>query len=79
MATLDHDEFTTDDNLKIAFDKFDSDHTKTITAQEIKDLLGCNKSIKADVIKAIIKEVDTNGDGKVSFKEFVAMMKKSIV
>jgi len=65
--------------LKIAFDKFDSDHTKTISAQEIKDLLCNSKSVKPDVIKAIIKEVDTNGDGKVSFKEFVAMMKKNLL
>jgi Ca2+-binding EF-hand superfamily protein len=29
-----------------------------------------------DSIEKIIKQVDENGDGEISFEEFVAMMKK---
>ena len=40
-------------------------------------MLGASKSLKPAVVQAIIKEVDANGDGKVSFKEFVDMMKSN--
>ena len=48
-----------------------------ISATEVKEMLGASKTLKPAVVQAIIKEVDANGDGKVSFKEFVDMMKSN--
>ena len=78
IATLNQEEFRNDEYLRIAFEKFDADNTKMINASDLKELLGAQKGIKKDTILQIIKEVDENGDGKVSFKEFSDMMKKNL-
>jgi Ca2+-binding EF-hand superfamily protein len=57
---------------------FDKDGSGIITADEIKEVLqfGGTNQLNAAAINAIIKQVDENGDGEISFEEFVAMMKK---
>ncbi len=39
-------------------------------------MLGRGKRLAEDTWKQVIAEVDTNGDGKVTYDEFEAMMKK---
>ena len=57
---------------------FDKDGSGIITADEIKEVLqfGGTNQLNAAAINAIIKQVDENGYGEISFEEFVAMMKK---
>jgi len=64
-------------NLLSAFNKFDTDNSGSISPQEIKTILGLtNNSKMNEQINEIIKQVDTDNDGEISFKEFTAMMVK---
>lgn len=56
---------------------FDKDGSGAISASEIKDILGGGKKFGNEHIwNDIIKEVDTDGNGEISFEEFKAMMSK---
>ncbi|KAI5012162.1 hypothetical protein ZWY2020_024296 [Hordeum vulgare] len=83
---LDYGEFVTlsvhlkkignDEHLHKAFGYFDRNKSGYIEIDELReslaDDLGPNHE---EVINAIIRDVDTDKDGKISFEEFVAMMK----
>jgi len=55
---------------------FDKDGSGMITPDEIKEVLsfGGTNTLNQSTLNAIIKQVDDNGDGEISFEEFVAMM-----
>jgi calcium-dependent protein kinase len=76
---IDKEKFITDDVIKFSFNFFDKDKNGEITCEEIKEILlkNINKNIKSyeESVKKIIKQVDINNDGKVSFSEFKDMMK----
>ena len=55
---------------------FDKDGSGSISSDEIKSVLG--KSVDMKVLEDMIKEVDTNGDGIISFEEFSAIMRKML-
>lgn len=56
---------------------FDKDGSGTIDATEIKEALGMSgDETMNDKIQDIMKQVDDNGDGEISFDEFKEMMKK---
>jgi|TARA_B100000780_G_C20713718_1_gene283711 Ca2+-binding EF-hand superfamily protein len=40
--------------------------------------LSFGQNLDEDVIQMIIKQVDENGDGEISYDEFAAMMLKNI-
>lgn len=64
------------ENLMMAFRMFDKDKTGTINAEDIRKVLGKGneKQLSTEVVDDIIKQVDEDGDGKISFDEFVNMM-----
>lgn len=66
--------------LQQAFALFDRDGDGFITSEEICKTLGGGQSEEVDKQswEDIIKQVDENGDGKVSFTEFETIMKKLI-
>lgn len=47
-----------------------------ISAEEIKEVLGFGKTLSEEAVNDIIKQVDANGDGEISFEEFANMMRK---
>ena len=49
---------------------FDKDGSGSISATEVKEVLGLGKNIDDGVWNQIVKEVDENGDGEISFEEF---------
>lgn len=55
---------------------FDKDNSGMISAQEIKEVLGFGKNMSEEAVNAVIKQVDDNNDGEISFEEFSLMMKK---
>ena len=55
---------------------FDKDGSGRISAEEIKEVLGFGKNMSEEAVNDIIKQVDANGDGEISFEEFASMMKK---
>ena len=77
-ATLEKKKYMREDRLWSAFRVFDVDGNGTISKEELqKILLGGNVDIDGDKsIDEIIRECDLNGDGEISFDEFVKMMSK---
>ena len=47
-----------------------------ITPEEVKCMLGFGKQISESAWYELVKQVDENGDGKISYDEFKAMMTK---
>ena len=77
VAALNENQLTTNEKLQAAFKMFDKDGSGMISPDEIKEVLsfgGTNQLNKA-TLDAIVKQVDDNGDGEISFEEFVEMMK----
>ncbi|GJS02682.1 calcium-dependent protein kinase 10-like protein [Tanacetum coccineum] len=64
-----------DEHLRRAFMFFDKDGSGYIDLDELEQVLYENGQADIDVLNQIMKEVDTDKDGKISFEEFVAMMK----
>lgn len=76
VATMDKRKLLSNEKLETAFRLFDKDDSGSISADEIKDVLGVGKNIDEKVWNEIIYEVDANGDGEISFVEFKIMMQK---
>ncbi|KAJ3669131.1 hypothetical protein LUZ60_011081 [Juncus effusus] len=87
-GTLDYGEFlavslhlqrmANDEHLRRAFSYFDKDGNGFIEPEELKSALqedGLPSDSSMDVVNDILQEVDTDKDGKISYDEFVAMMK----
>jgi len=77
------DEFTTaavvgklgnssNEEIKASFEIFDSDKDGFVTSKEIEKL--CN-FLTPEAAKQLISDVDTNGDGKINFQEWLSAMK----
>ena len=67
--------------IHFAFSYFDKDGSGEITFDEIEAVFKESITDKSNVhesLKKIIDEVDTNGDGIISFNEFAAIMKKML-
>lgn len=84
IANLDSQKMLQDDKLKEMFNLFDVDKSGTITAKEIKKILGSgsnstpNNKNKNEVEECewdkILMEVDRDGNGEISFEEFKEMI-----
>ena len=60
-----------------AFNMFDNNQDGTITREKLGNLMRkLNQTVTEDDLKDMISVVDTKGDGKINFEEFVAMMEK---
>ena len=67
--------------IQFAFRYFDKDGSGEITFDEIEEVFKesiTDKSNIHDSLKKIIGEVDTNGDGIISFNEFADIMRKML-
>ena len=71
-ATLNQKQYLKRDVLWSAFRVFDKDGDGTITKQELGAIL--KEQADGEVIMNMVKEVDLDGDGQISFDEFVKMM-----
>ena len=77
VATINKESLLSDEKLKGAFQLFDKDNSGSISADEVKNILGVGKKFgTASIWDEIINEVDVNGDGEISFDEFRVMMQK---
>ena len=57
---------------------FDKDGGGSISVEEIKQVLSFGQNLGESVIETIIKQVDANGDGEISYEEFAQMMLQNI-
>ena len=73
-ASLDKRKLLSKERLKAAFSIFDKDDNGYISAAEVKTVLGHGKKFDEKVWEQIVKEVDINGDGEISYLEFEKMM-----
>ena len=67
--------------IQFAFKYFDKDDSGEITFDEIEAVFKESVADKSNVhesLKKIIDEVDTNGDGIISFQEFADIMRKML-
>jgi calcium-dependent protein kinase len=64
------------EKLESAFKAFDTDNSGTISADELKGILGRYHTYEDHIWQDIIREVDTNGDGVIDIREFTEMMLK---
>ena len=86
LATGNKREMLSKENVKQAFDLFDivlikvkpQDKSGSISLDEIKKILGVGRRFSEEIWKEIIKQVDINNDGEISYNEFQAMMYKFI-
>ena len=74
LATINKQKLLNKEKLEATFKMFDKDGSGTITADEIKSVLG--KAVDKKLLDEMVKEVDENGDGEISLVEFKEMMLK---
>jgi calcium-dependent protein kinase len=88
-GTLDYGEFVAatvhlqrldnDEHLRRAFDFFDTDGNGYIENEELREAVGApltGSPTETDVVLGILSEVDTDKDGRISYDEFAAMMRR---
>ena len=76
MAALRKETLLNRDYLENAFNIFDKDGSGTITAEELRDVLGEHLNADISVWEHLIMEVDSNGNGEIDISEFKEMMIK---
>jgi len=74
MATIDRANLLSKKRLETAFKMFDADGSGTISIDEIKKIFGGAGNVSDSVWTRLVEEIDDNGDGMISFKEFSGMM-----
>lgn len=77
-ATINKERLLSDEKLSAAFKLFDRDGGGTISADEIKEVLGVGRKYDERIWADIISDVDKDGDGNIDYDEFKEMMKKLI-
>lgn len=70
VATLNEKNLLSNNKLQTAFKMFDKDGGGTISVDEIKEVLSFGQNLDENIIQQIIKQVDANGDGEISYEEF---------
>lgn len=65
-----------DEHLKKAFEFFDKNQTGYIEIEELRDALADEIDTNSEeIVNAIMQDVDTDKDGRISYEEFAGMMK----
>ncbi|OMJ74518.1 hypothetical protein SteCoe_26520 [Stentor coeruleus] len=75
-ASMNRNKLLSRERLELTFKAFDIDSSGTITAEELKSMLGKYHVYDDDIWVEIIREVDLNGDGVIDLREFTEMMLK---
>jgi len=78
VASMNEKNLLSNNKLQSAFKMFDKDGGGSISTDEIKQVLSFGQNLEESVVNDIIRQVDANGDGEISFDEFAEMMLKNI-
>ena len=74
VSCMNNQKHISTENLEIAFKMFDIDGSGTITPDEIRAILENGQLAEENAWKELLQEADTNGDGCIDLKEFIALM-----
>lgn len=77
-ASIDKESLLSEEKLLAAFKNFDKDGSGTISALEIKEILGVGRNIPQHIWEEIIGEVDNDGNKSIDYQEFKSMMMELI-
>lgn len=77
-AGIDKRIFLDEEILHFAFDYFDKDGSGSITLEEVATIFCVENdpALTMELMKKIIKGIDTDGNGEISYDEFATMMDK---
>lgn len=75
-ACVDRSALLSDDNLDLAFKMLDKDGSGSITKKDIASVFG-EFNLHDRVVQELLKQADTNHDGKITKDEFICQMKKN--
>ncbi|CAD7703849.1 unnamed protein product [Ostreobium quekettii] len=75
-ANVQMQKLDSDQNIRMAFKHLDRDGNGYITPDEIVHCLMTEQGLTAMEIDDILAEVDADGDGRIDYKEFHAMMRE---
>lgn len=75
-ATMHMNKLNTEENLWKAFQEFDADNSGFITPDELHEALS-KYGMDVQDIEGILADVDTDGDGRIDYDEFVYMMRNN--
>ena len=78
VATMNKQELLDKENLKAAFDLFDTDQSGFISKEEICKVLTFGSDVDDANIKGVMEQIDIDKDGEISFEEFTKMMLEKI-
>lgn len=76
VATMSQKRMASKDRLLKAFQAFDLNQDGTISADELRNMLGGGLNYPEATWTQLIQQADSNGDGVIDFEEFVAMMEQ---
>ena len=77
-AGLDKNIFRAPNVLKFAFEFIDKDHSGEITIDELKEVFHITEVEEVAMLKELIRSMDQDSNGQISYKEFQDMMLKII-
>ena len=65
--------------FKDTFNLFDKDNDGFISVEELEDVMkSLGQSPTKDELKDMVNDVDTDGDGRIDFPEFLTMMSRKV-
>ena len=67
---MEHETLMTKENIRKAFKFFDKDGSGSIDKEELVQWLGSGGFISDEIIRDLINEADSNGDGTIDVEEF---------
>jgi calcium-dependent protein kinase len=78
-AALDQRTYAQEDLCWAAFNMFDKDGDGSISVEELARIIDgeVGETMEAGNVDELMQEVDTNGDGRIDFSEFMDMMRRA--
>ncbi|MCQ2820543.1 MAG: protein kinase [archaeon] len=74
QATANVRELFTEENLRYAFNLFDTQSDGTVSVKELEEILGLSQSSNSEVVNELLKEINKTEDDEFTFDEFKMMM-----